>query len=442
MDKKDSLLEGKNETEGKHQKEYGNKKPVIGAGLLFIAVVFGCFLFCFFKGLNEREIRKNEINKALSDEVINDEIHKAPDFDGLEGKNSNVIDKDVNEDDTLEEVFNNNRNTPTKVKGIYISGPVAGTKNTLNNIVRIVDETEVNAIVVDIKNDSGEITYKMQTPTVLDIKSGVNYIRDIDGFIKRMKEKNIYLIARIVAFKDPILAKKKPELSLKNSNGTIFTDKAGLSWVNPYKKEVWEYLIEVAAEAARIGFDEIQFDYIRFSTDSGMKQVIFTNEEEAKSKEEVISEFTKYACEKLKPMGVYVSADVYGSIISSKTDADIIGQDYIEMSKYLDYICPMIYPSHYVDGAYGIDYPDLAPYQLISKALEDSKNVLSVIDEGEHKAVVRPWLQDFTASWIKNHQKYGKKQIREQIEAVYDSGYEEWILWNGSNKYTEAGLEK
>ncbi len=332
------------------------------------------------------------------------------------------------------------RRTPQKVKGIYVTGPRAGNDSYMKDLIALVDTTELNTMVIDIKNDSGEITYKMDLPEVKAIHADVNYIGDIEQLISELKKKDIYLIARVVAFKDPILAEGRPDLCLKKKDKSIFRDKDGLSWVNPYKKEVWEYLVSVAGEAAKLGFDEVQFDYIRFSTDSGMKDVDFGKEADGKSKMDAITEFTKYACENLKPMGVYVSADVYGTIIDSRVDAKIVGQDYKEMAKYLDYICPMIYPSHYQDGAYGIKHPDLKPYDLILGALGKSQTALKEV-EG-NKAIVRSWLQDFTATWLDNHKSYGPKEIRAQIQAVYDAGYEEWILWNGNNNYTEEGLEK
>lgn len=333
---------------------------------------------------------------------------------------------------------------PTKVKGIYVTGPMAGSKKYMDDLINLVDTTELNAMVIDIKNDHGEITYKMDQKLVNEIGAGTAYIRDIEDLIKQLKEKDIYLIARIVAFKDPLLAQKKPELSLKTMDGTIFRDAAGLSWVNPYKKEVWKYLVAVASEAAELGFDEIQFDYIRFSTDSGMKHVNFGKAGQQKTKMQVITEFTKYAYQKLSEKGVYVSADVYGTIINSQVDANIVGQNYADMASYLDYICPMIYPSHYASGVYNIQYPDTQPYDIIYSALVDSKKVLEQNNNSDNKqvAIVRPWLQDFTATWVKPHIKYGKNEIRAQIKAVEDAGYEEWILWNGKNSYTKEGLQK
>lgn len=349
--------------------------------------------------------------------------------------------KDSDKEGTFMRNFADTR-TPVKVKGIYVSGPSAGNETNMKDLIELVDTTELNAMVIDIKNDSGEITYNMDLNIAREIGAPIKYIKNMEELIAELKAKDIYLIARIVAFKDPILAKGKPELSIKNKDGSIFKDKDGLSWVNPYKREVWDYLIAVAEEAAKLGFDEIQFDYIRFSTDPGMKQVDFGNETKDKTKIDAITEFTKYASERLKPQGVYVSADVYGTIIDSKVDSNIVGQDYLQMSEYLDYICPMIYPSHYANGAYGIKYPDLEPYNLILQVLKRSEEQLNPIKDGDHKAIVRSWLQDFTAVWLTNHKSYGSDEIRAQIQAVYDAGYEEWILWNGKNKYTKGGLLK
>jgi hypothetical protein len=299
-------------------------------------------------------------------------------------------------------------------------------------------------MVIDIKNDSGGITYRMDQPLVKEIGADTGYIKDMPGLVKKLKEKNIYLIARIVAFKDPFLAEKKEDYCLKKKDGTIFKDKNGERWINPYKKEVWDYLVDIGKKAALLGFDEIQFDYIRFSTDSGMKQVDFGKDGKDKTKTEAITEFTKYACDNLKPLGVKVSADVFGTIIGSKEDSEIVGQDYAKMAEYLDYICPMIYPSHYGEGSFGIAHPDTEPYKTVLAALTKSKEVLKAEKKNSKgkMAEVRPWLQDFTASWVKHHISYGKEEVREQMKAVYDAGHTEWILWNGNNNYTKTAFEK
>lgn len=416
-----------------------------------------------------------------------------------------------------------------KVKGIYVSGPMAGTAG-MDNLIALVDRTELNALVIDVKNDDGYLTCELDVPLAEQIGSEKHYIKDLPALVQTCKEKNIYLIARVVAFKDPILAEKMPEWSLHNSDGSIFRDKSGLAWVNPYRKEVWEYLASVGEAAIKAGFDEVQYDYVRFSTDSRMKQVDFGDSTKGRTKTEAISGFTLYASERIHAAGGRISADVYGVVIDSKEDQQIVGQNYVEMSRSLDAISPMIYPSHYGPYNYQIPVPDAQPYDTVLAAMQASKMVLAGLDPKTGKkpvsadvsgndavdaaivggeavsgnnaadaaadsqstsgttavsgndavqnaenaqaadgaqaaedaaaktfalskeeiaqldpttgvqATVRPWLQDFTATWVKGHISYGPEEIRAQIQAVYDAGYEEWILWNAANRYTEGGL--
>lgn len=416
-----------------------------------------------------------------------------------------------------------------KVKGIYVSGPMAGTAG-MDNLIALVDRTELNALVIDVKNDDGYLTCELDVPLVEQIGSEKHYIKDLPALVQTCKEKNIYLIARVVAFKDPILAEKMPEWSLHNSDGSIFRDKSGLAWVNPYRKEVWEYLASVGEAAIKAGFDEVQYDYVRFSTDSRMKQVDFGDSTKGRTKTEAISGFTLYASERIHAAGGRISADVYGVVIDSEEDQQIVGQNYVEMSRSLDAISSMIYPSHYGPYNYQIPVPDAQPYDTVLAAMQASKMVLAGFDPKTGKkpvsadvsgndavdaaivggeavsgnnaadaaadsqstsgttavsgndaaqdaedaqaadgaqaaedaaaktpalskeeiaqldpttgvqATVRPWLQDFTATWVNGHISYGPEEIRAQIQAVYDAGYEEWILWNAANRYTEGGL--
>lgn len=333
---------------------------------------------------------------------------------------------------------------PVKVRGIYVSAYAAGTTDKMNAIISQIDATELNAIVIDFKDDEGRITTSVDSPIFNEVESCKNYVRDMKTLIQTLKERDIYVIARVVTFRDPYLAEKKPDWSLKKADGSIYRDKQGLAWVNPYKQEVWDYLAEVGSQAAALGFDEVQFDYIRFGTDSTMKEVVFDEADtKGRTKTEVITEFTQFIYGKLAPLGIFVSADVFGAIIGSSQDAEAVGQIYGDLAGNLDYICPMIYPSHYGDGNFGLDYPDMHPYETILGALKKSKEELALFQTGDKKqAIVRPWLQDFTASYLKNYIKYGDKEISEQIRAVKDAGYDEWILWNASSKYHYGGLEK
>lgn len=333
------------------------------------------------------------------------------------------------------------------IHGIYISGPIAGTA-LMDDFISMADETELNAFVIDIKNDSGEVTFHMDTPTVQEIDSDINYIPDLEALIKTCKEHNIYLIARIVAFKDPYLAQAKPELAIKKTDGSIFYDNSGLAWVNPYEQGVWDYLMEIAAESARLGFDEIQFDYVRFSTDRGMQDVDFGSNAAQIDKTEIITAFMEYAHDTLSPLSVKVSADVFGTIIDNSYDQSIVGQDYFSLASHADVICPMVYPSHYGPGVYQIPVPDAAPYDTVYAAMIASRKSMNEYDSGfissldtrteTAPASVRPWLQAFTASWVNGYIPYTPEEVRAQIQAVYDAGYHEWILWNASVKYDPA----
>ena len=325
-------------------------------------------------------------------------------------------------------------------KGIYVSSAYINKK--LNDAIDLIDSTELNAIVIDIKSDGGYITYRMDHPLAKEIGACTSTIGDIDATIKKLKDHGIYTIARIVSLKDPVLAEKRKDLALKNKDGSIFRDSSGLAWVNPYEDEVWEYLTEICKQCVKVGFDEVNLDYIRFATDKGMSNVDFGPKAEEMTRIEVITEGIRKICEVIKPMGAFVSCDVYGAIISSSTDARIVGQSYFNMAKYLYYICPMVYPSHYGNGYYGLDYPDTHPYELVYHALMDSQKVLYMIDPAENKAIVRPWLQDFTATCVSHHLNYGKDEVRAQIKGVYDAGYSEWLLWNAGVSYTASALEK
>ena len=336
----------------------------------------------------------------------------------------------------------------TKVKGIYVTGPRAGSAG-MEDLIRLVDETELNAMVIDVKNDEGNVTFRLtneelgQDIPVLDqiseMQAGVRYIRDIQALMQELKEHNIYTIARIVCFKDPCLAAAQPTLALTKPDGEPVTDANGLAWVNPYRQEVWEYLTELAELAADLGFDEIQYDYVRFPVGSDADAAEYGVDMEAYPKKQAIQDFLTFAGDRLHKKGCVVTADVFGTIIGSETDVQTVGQDYAALGQTIDVISPMVYPSHYGGGVFGLKVPDANPYETVSAAMRGSREELQEIPEAE-RAVVRPWLQAFTATWVPGHISYNGTQIREQIQAVYDAGYEEWILWNATNRYSSEGL--
>ena len=329
-----------------------------------------------------------------------------------------------------------------KVRGIYISGPMAGSTELFRNILDSAAGTEINTVVIDFKDDQGRITCPVDSPVASEIGACRPYVQDMKELIASLKERGLYVIARVVAFRDPWLAEKKPEWSLHLADGSLYRDRQGMAWVDPYRKEVWDYLVEVGTEAKEAGFDEVQFDYIRFSTEGTMRDVVFDETVTGgRSKTDVITEFVKYAYENLASQGLFVSADVFGTIIGSDIDAQAVGQVYTEMAKHLDYICPMIYPSHYGPGNFGLEHPDTMPYETVLEALKKSQTVMDQAAEADghvsSQAIVRPWLQDFTASYLGegNYITYGYNEVQRQIQAVKDAGYDEWMLWSAANRY-------
>lgn len=326
-----------------------------------------------------------------------------------------------------------------EVKGIYVSAWKAR-GNSLEQLIRLVNDTELNAMVIDVKNDSGQITYDSQVALANEIGSDdTNPIADIRALLKRLKDNNIYTIARVVVFKDPYLSSARNDLAMQTKSGAVWRDKKGVAWVDPYHPAVQAYNLDVAKEAAKLGFDEIQFDYVRFP-ENGKKvdrEVRFRNPQNI-SKADLITGFLQQA--KTSMPNIPISADVFG-LTPSITDDMGIGQDWNRISPVIDTISPMIYPSHYSDGALGISFPDLQPYAVISRALKDAINKNTQLQQQQKSAArVRPWLQDFTARWVKNHQTYGMKQIREQIKAVKELGIDQYLLWNPSSTYSYREL--
>ncbi len=327
-----------------------------------------------------------------------------------------------------------------KVRGLYITGPTAGS-DRINEIIQLIGDTELNAVVIDVKDDNGNITFAMENNTdVIACNACTTYISDLPKLMKTLKEHEIYTIARIPCFKDPTLASARPELALCKPDGTPIVDGKGVAWVNPCKKEVWKYLVGIATSCKEYGFDEVQFDYVRFPVGDDAEAADYGVEITPENKHTYIERFLSYASEELHAVGMPVTADLFGTIIGNPIDVGQVGQEYAALATTADALCPMIYPSHYGPGNFNLKVPDAAPYETILAALEGSKKELSSVKE-EDCAVIRPWLQAFSAPWVQGHISYGGDEIRAQIQAVYDAGYEEWILWNAKCNYTSDGLE-
>ncbi|MDR1209625.1 MAG: putative glycoside hydrolase [Clostridiales bacterium] len=330
------------------------------------------------------------------------------------------------------------------IKAIYVSASHASSSALFEKRMRIALETEVNAIVFDIKETDGVVSFK-GIPRADELGVSSDYIKDIKGFIKNMRDNDIYVIGRLVALKDDTITKLFPDFGLRLANGEYFREAPirvngksypSPTWLNPYNRDVWNYLAELAEGAAMLGFDEIQFDYLRFPSSSKIKDARF-GDTGGLSREEIIAEMTGYLADRIRPYGVKVAVDVYGTIVLSDLDASIVGQDFALMAQKLDFICPMPYPSHFAEGSMGVQYPDLDPYQTIYRFMQACS---SRLDGVENAATVRTWLQDFSAPWIDHWQDYDAKQVREQVNAVYDAGYDGWMLWSSGGYNSEGGL--
>lgn len=320
------------------------------------------------------------------------------------------------------------------VKGAYV-GLNLNTDASLKYWLNLADTTELNAVVIDVKADSGRITYQMENAALQATGACSSTYSDMKGLLATLKEHGIYTIARVVCFSDPYIGTVYPEYQLKTVDGAVYKDAKNNAWTNPYNEDVWKYIVDICEQAVLDGFDEICFDYIRVST-YYVGTIDFGEKAETMTRSEAITAFTKYACNRLKPLGAKVSASVYGAIIRSTIDSTNVGQDYVEMSRYLDYICPMVYPSHYARGYAGLDNPDKSPYELLKLEMDASVKKLAVLaEEQDTYADVRPWLQAFT---YRTSNPYTASMIRKQVQATYDAGYTSFMYWNAGANYVDG----
>lgn len=330
---------------------------------------------------------------------------------------------------------------PDTVRGIYLTGHSAGGER-FETLMDLVDETDLNSMVIDIKDDDGYVTYEPDEDKEF-ASAGQPYIKDPEEVLEELQDRDIYPIARIVVFKDTVLAEDDPELSFKEGD-QVWKNGKDESFVSPFKKEVWEHNLAIAKEAAEMGFQDIQFDYVRFpegfenradelSYDKG-DYADMDDDVEARVKS--VTDFVAYAEEELADYDVDVSVDIFG-YTAAVPNAPGIGQDLVQIGEHIDALSSMIYPSHWGEGSLDIDKPDLEPYETVFEYAIKEKEKLFRMDD---PPVSRPWIQDFTASWLGsgNYLEYGKEEVEAQIRALNESGIDEFLLWNASNKYTEG----
>ncbi|MEO2158158.1 MAG: putative glycoside hydrolase [bacterium] len=323
---------------------------------------------------------------------------------------------------------------PAAVKGIYVNAWAAGSKTKSEQLIDLASRTEINTFVVDIKDASGYVSHPTRVEAAHQMGADQQIrITDLLGLLDRLHTNGIYPIARIVVVKDPLLTKKKPELAIQDTAGGVWIDEKGASWANLFEGLVWDYHLSLAKEMIAIGFPEIQWDYIRFpdSPKEHLERASFPNSL-GRTRSEAVSGFLDHVRKQTQSEQVAMTADVFGATTSLNYDLGI-GQLWEEVVRRVDVVLPMVYPSHYWSGSFNIEEPNQYPYEVVKAALGDGLERSSkVVNAGS----IRPWLQDFSLG----APPYGGPEIRAQIQATYDAGINEWILWNAASRYTEEGL--
>lgn len=315
------------------------------------------------------------------------------------------------------------------IRAVYLTGASAGDPAFLAHIYELAANSVINALVIDVKDNSGRTTYPSSLETVIAIGATSERIPDLRALLLECEERGIYTIGRLVLFADPVLANARPDLAVQTADGRVWRDAARSAWANPHSTEVWEYNLAIAREVASLGCREIQFDYVRFPSDGNLNAIRYPVRQDLRPAE-VIEAFLSRARQSLAPYGVFIAADVFGLVTSFSGDM-LIGQTLENVARQVDFVCPMMYPSHYALGNYGIPDPDKDPYLTIHTGLTHALARMT----GRSEALLRPWLQDF--SW---RNRYGPDEVTAQIQAAAVLGVHGFMLWNARNVYTEEAL--
>lgn len=324
---------------------------------------------------------------------------------------------------------------PPVVRGLYVNR-WAAVGNRIWQLIAVAKRTEVNALVIDVKDDRGYLLYRSKVPLARQI--GADTIQPmpaarVRALLDTMRAHGIYPIARIVVAKDPLLADKRRPLAVRSrADGTPWLDKSGKPWLDPHQRAIWEYAGDLATEAVRLGFSEVQFDYVRFPDDPRLIRQAAFPLAKGRSRPQVIRDQLGYLHDRVRTLRTPMAIDVFGWTTSDTTDMGI-GQVWEQFADQAEVLLPMTYPSHYSRGMYDMRHPNGMPYQVIDRAMRDAQaRNAGVANAG----VIVPWYQDFTLG----RPPYGVKEVRAQMQAGYDNGVRSWILWNASSRYTVGAL--
>jgi hypothetical protein len=316
------------------------------------------------------------------------------------------------------------RPLPAEVRGVHVTMALAGIPGKLDEYIAMKG-SGLNTIELDVKDENGEIGFPVNVPLARQVNAPKRYYNP-QRAVAKIHAAGLYLIGRVVTFEDPALSAGAPSLAVRRADGSRWLNSAGLGWTNPYDERVWKYNVDVAEQAAKLGFDEIQFDYVRFPSDGDITQIRYPGKH-AQAVGWTIPMFLKYARSRLKPLGVRISVDVFGL---SATRNLGIAQFPRRIAPFVDAIYPMVYPSHYVSGEYGIVDPDSRPGTTVAYSLRDFREKLR-----GHTAKLIPWLQDFSLG-----RTYSLADVRDQIQAARLEHTKGFMLWNAAGIYTEKAL--
>lgn len=321
---------------------------------------------------------------------------------------------------------------PQSVRAVYMSSWVAATPSIRENLVNLVDDTEINAIMIDIKDATGKISFSVEDKELEKFGSVDRRIRDIDELLAALHEKGIYVIGRVAVFQDQYYASKHPEIAIRRASGELWSDQKGALWIDPAAQSFWEYISKIGEESYKRGFDEINFDYVRYPSEGELSAMVFPVSGDRKKSGTIVS-FWSYIGGKMKDEGIPSSVDIFGMTTTATNDMNI-GQVFEDALPNFDAISPMTYPSHYPDDYLGFSNPAAHPYEVMKHAME--AGVSRTRAAGINISKLRPWIQDFDLGID-----YGPDEVRAQITALNELGIYSWMLWDPSNVYTKAALK-
>ncbi len=328
--------------------------------------------------------------------------------------------------------------TPEPLKALYMTSCVAGTPSWRSQLKSLIDRTELNAVVIDIKDFTGRVAFPNNFPKAAGQKGCT--VSDLESFVAELHASGIYVIGRVSVFQDASYAEIFPELAVKSKlDGGVWRDNKGLSFVDVGAKPYWDYIVEISKQAHSIGFDEINYDYIRYPSDGIMENIFYSWGSASSTKAEMLESFFSYLRDNLDDSGVVLSADLFGMTTTVAGDMGI-GQVLEKTLPYFDYVSPMVYPSHYPPTWQGFANPAEHPYDVVHIAMSEGRRREEILNISMGLATstpskLRPWLQDFNLGAT-----YGPDKVRAQIQATYDSGLTSWMIWSAANKYTESAL--